>query len=155
MPQVSNAIRQIQHVVQDHGDKHTELGGGTSTKDVEWIGQLLGWTWPPTYLEIIGKFDGVSVQNAIVLSFMSSFQCFLGFRDIWHRADGFWPVGNDECGNYHALSFARRDSAGELPVVMIYHDEPAPIEYANNYAEFVIRLMREQCEYCGCSAWPE
>lgn len=151
MTPVMEAIRAIQHVVQDHGDKDTRLGSEASLNGMVWFGRLLGWTWPPTYLKILAMYDGVLVQDAWLYSFKETMDTFLFLQDRWHRPDGFWPVGNDGCGNYYALSFGQCDSTGEYAVVMIYHDAPDPVEEGTNYAEFIVRRMRDQCERLGCS----
>jgi hypothetical protein len=148
------AIRAIQHVVQDHGDKGTRLGSEGSPHGMEWFGRLLGWTWPPSYLEILAVYDGVMVQDAIVYSFSESIESFMFFHDQWHRPNGFWPVGGDGCGNHYALSFGQRNSTGDCSVVMIYQDTPETTEKGTSYADFIIRRMRDQCERVGCTFQP-
>lgn len=58
------AILAIRHVVQDHGDEGTRLGQAALLEGIRWFGGLLGWSWPPSYLEVLGKHDGVMVQDA-------------------------------------------------------------------------------------------
>lgn len=155
MTPVMQAIRFIEHVVQDHGDEHTVLGlygtgGGMDPAAMEWFGRLLAWSWPPSYVETLGKYNGVIVKNAIVHSFIKSIDYFMSMRESWQPAK-YWPVSDDECGNYHVLSLELRDDRGECPVLAIYHDVEQPIKYADNYAQFIVRLMGEQCESVGCN----
>lgn len=154
MASATEAVRAIRHVVQEHGDAHTRLGGTANLRGIVWFGQLLGWRWPPSYLQIIEKHDGVLVQDAIVWSFLESFEAFLRFHDAWHRPDGFWPVATDGCGNYYALSFALQHESGECPVVffdMIESGTEPREEVAPTYADFVIQHMARQCRRVGCS----
>src|SRR3954469_11720093 len=82
------AILAVRHVVQDHGDEGTTLGRSALCEGVRWFGGLLGWSWPPTYLEVIGKHDGVMVQDAWVFGFLESVERFLLLHEAWHKPDG-------------------------------------------------------------------
>ncbi len=148
------AVLAIRHVVQEHGDEETKVGGSATLSGIVWFGQLLGWQWPQSYLEVLEKHDGVLVQDAIIFSFLHSFECFLFLRDDWQEL-AFWPVATDGCGNYYALSLNQSDSAGECPVVffemMQSQEEPSEV-FAPTYAEFICKRMMEQCEFLGCSA---
>jgi hypothetical protein len=149
------AILAIRHVVQDHGDEGTSLGRSALCEGVRWFGGLLGWSWPPSYLEVIGKHDGVTVQDAYVLGFLESVVRFLLLHEAWHKPDGFWPIASDGCGNYFALCFGHPSLSGELPVgffEMIVSEE-GPVEIvAESYASFIVQHMRRQCERLGCRA---
>ena len=154
-PQVSQAVLAIRHVVQDHGDAGTLIGGPASTPGIVWFGRLLGWSWPASYLQVLEKHDGVCVQDAMVFSFLQSFKAFLIFHDRWHGPNGYWPIASDGCGNYYALSFAMRRPDGECPVVFleIIQSETEPREtVATTYAEFIISHMAAQCRRVGCTA---
>lgn len=147
------AILAIRHVVQDHGDEHTRLGRAAHGEGVRWFGGLLGWAWPPSYLEVIARHDGVMVRDAWILSFMESVERFLLIHEEWHRPDGFWPVASDGCGNDFALSFGHRDASGEAPVVFfdMIESRHEPVEtVAGSYAAFIVRQMRRECERLGC-----
>src|SRR5690348_3151312 len=111
------AILAIRHVVQDHGDVGTCLGRAAHCDGICWFGGLLGWSWPPSYLEVIAKHDGVTVQDAWVFGFLESVERFLLLHGEWHKPDGYWPVASDGCGNYFALSFGHLGLSGEVPVV--------------------------------------
>jgi hypothetical protein len=154
MTPVQSAVRAIRHVLQEHGDEGTRIGGPANPEAIRWFGQLLGWVWPGSYVEVLSHHDGVVVQDAIVLRFLDSIERFLIFRAAWHRPDGFWPVADDGCGNYFALALGRRDTGGECPVVffevMANVQEPA-YTVAENYTRFLRDYMRRQCERLGCS----
>lgn len=154
MSEVEAAVRAIRHVVQDHGDAGTRLGGQANAEAVHWFGRLLGWDWPRSYVDILTRHDGVMVQDAIVFGLVESIERFLMLREAWHRPDGYWPVASDGCGNYYALAIGRRDSVGECPVVffeMIASPEQPESTVAESYAAFVRGHMRQQCERLGCS----
>jgi hypothetical protein len=154
MPMTSEqAILAIRHVVQDHGDEGTRLGDAALCDGIRWFGSLLGWAWPTSYLEVIGKHDGVMVRDAWVFSFLESVERFLFLHERWHRPDGFWPVASDGCGNYFALSLGRTHPLGESPVVFfdMIESPEEPVELvAENYAAFIVGHMRRQCECLGC-----
>ncbi len=149
-----DAILAIRHVVQEHGDESTRLGRPADQDAIKWFGHLLGWEWPPCYLEVLAKHDGVLVRDAIVFGFLKSIESFLILYPVWHRRDGFWPVASDGCGNYYALAMAQRDKAGECPVVfleMITSAETPAYSADESYVDFVSSHMRRQCESVGCS----
>ena len=155
MMKAEEAVRAIRHVVQDHGDEGTRLGGPANLESLHWFGRLLGWEWPPSYVQVLARHDGVVVQDAIVFRFVESIERFLMLHAAWHHPGGFWPVGSDGCGNYFALSLGRRDPAGECPVVffeMIASAEQPEYTAASDYAEFVRDHLRQQCERVGCAA---
>jgi hypothetical protein len=87
-----HAIMAIRHVVQEHGDDYYRLGRAAGLDGVRWFGTLLGWSWPPSYLEVLAKYDGVLVLDAIIFSFSESIDTFLIFHDSWQKAAGYWPV---------------------------------------------------------------
>ncbi len=156
MASAADAIQAIRHMVQDHGDELTRLGGNAPVSGVIWFGQLLGWRWPPSYLQVIGKHDGVLVQDAIVFSFLESFQLFLTLHTCWHRPAGYWPVATDGCGNYYALSFGSQNEEGECPVAFfdMIESETEPLEeVAHTYADFVVQhVARCHTPYPGHSS---
>jgi cell wall assembly regulator SMI1 len=154
MTTTEDAVRAIRHVVQDHGDEGTRLGEPADSKAFLWFGQLLGWEWPPSYVEVLARHDGVTVQDAIVSRFVESIEAFLILHESWHHPAGYWPVATDGCGNYFALSFGHRDSNGECPVVffeMSANDEQPESTVAASYAEFVQTQMGHQCKRLGCN----
>src|SRR5262245_8635816 len=108
MTTANQAIVAIRHVVQAHGDAQTVLGQTANLPGITWFGSLLGWSWPPSYLGVLAKHDGVRVQDAILFSFLESFELFLLVHDKWHRSDAYWPVSTDGCGNYTALALGER-----------------------------------------------
>jgi hypothetical protein len=124
------AILAIRHVVQDHGDEGTRLGRAADCEGIRWFSGLLGWSWPPSYLEVLAKHDGVVVQLALIFSFLESIQRFLFLHGEWHRPDGFWPVASDGCGNYFALSFSNPRPSGEAPVIFfdMIESQEEPVE---------------------------
>jgi hypothetical protein len=142
-------------VVQDHPDEGTRLGSRADAEAVRWFGQVLGWAWPPSYVDVLSRHDGVVVQDAILLGFVASIERFLPYHRSWYRPGGYWPIASDGCGNYFALALGQRDAAGECPVVFIDTmadaEEPA-YTVAASYAGFVRGHMRCQCERFGCSA---
>lgn len=147
------AVLAIRHVVQDHGDEGTRLGGAAQCQDVRWFGGLLGWSWPPSYLEVIGKYDGVRVQHAWIFGFLESVETFLFLHGEWHKPDGYWPVATDGCGNYFALSFGHPRPSDEAPVVFfdMIESQDEPVEtVAESYAAFIVRQMGRECERLGC-----
>jgi hypothetical protein len=148
------AVQALRHVVQEHGDEHTVIGRPAHLPGILWFGQLLGWRWPSTYLQVLEKHDGVLVQDAILFSFLESVENFLTVHHSrWHRPDGYWPVGSDGCGNYYALAFAEQDESGECPVVFFEMIQSAthPRErVAATYADFVCQHMTAQCRYVNC-----
>ena len=158
MSETDAAVSAIRHVVQDHPDEGTKLGGRADLDSVRWFGQILGWAWPPSYLDLLSRHNGVVVQHVILLGFVQSIEQFLLHFRSWHRPDGYWPIASDGCGNYFALALGKRDLAGESPIVFIdtitsVH-EPA-YTAAINYARFVHEHMREQCNRVGCRALAE
>ena len=147
------AILAIRHVVQGHGEEGTRLGRAAPCEGILWFGGLLGWSWPPSYLEVIGKHDGVMVRHAWVFSFLESVETILFLHGEWHKPDGFWPVATDGCGNYFALSFGHPRPSGEAPVVFfdMIESQEQPVEtVAESYAAFIVRQMRCECEDLGC-----
>ncbi len=147
------AILVIRHVVQDHGDEGTRRGQATFCEGIRWFGGLLGWSWPASYLEVIGKHDGVMVQDAWVFSFLESVERFLLLHEPWHKPDGFWPVASDGCGNVFALAFGHPSPSGEVPVVFfdMIESRERPVEtIAESYAAFIVHHMQRQCEQLGC-----
>jgi SMI1/KNR4 family protein SUKH-1 len=146
------AIAAIRHVVQDHGDAHTRLGDPAPVEGMSWFAQLLGWQWPPSYLKILKKHNGVMVCDAILLSFTESFEAFLLHHKKWQGLM-YWPVANDGCGNYWTLALAQTRTDGECPVLfmeMISDDTRGEIE-ADSYSDFVARQMVRQCARADCS----
>jgi hypothetical protein len=149
-----DAILALRHVVQDHSDARTTIGLPTRIDEVEWVGRLLGWTWPPSYLEVLSKHDGVGVSVADLYSFIQSFQFLMHRRDYWHRPDGFWPVAGDGCGSCWALWFGGQDAQRECPVLFFEKefslDEPYQL-VAPSYAAFVAGSMRHDCARHRCA----
>lgn len=145
------AVLAIRHVVQEHGDEGTVLGNAFERRSVRWFGQLLNWDWPETYVEVLARHDGVMVLDAIVFSFLRSIECFMFLHEGWHRPDGYWPVGSDGCGNYYALAMGQRTLSGECPVVFFESRWEEPEIVAENYADFMVGRMRDQCQEFGCS----
>jgi cell wall assembly regulator SMI1 len=147
------AVEAVRHVVQEHGDDHSRLGGPADPDAVRWFARLLGWEWPPSYVDVLASHDGVLVEDAIVYRFVESIETLLLRHQSWHRPDGFWPVASDGCGNYYALALAQRQGGGECPVVFFDmiadRDRPADA-VAPSYADFVCGLMRRQCERREC-----
>lgn len=151
---VQDAVLAIRHVVQEHGDQCTRIGGPANIESIRWFGRLLGWTWPASYIEVLAQHDGVIVQDAIVFRFLESIEVFLLFHSTWHQPTGYWPVASDGCGNYFALALGPQNSAGECPVVffeMISSEVDPKFTVAPSYADFVCGHMRKQCERVGCS----
>lgn len=144
------AIAAIRHVVQDHGDAHTRLGRPAPIEGMNWFAQLLGWTWPPSYLGVLGKHDGVMVCDAILLSFLESFEIFLVWRETW-RHQGYWPIGSDECGNYWLLDLAQSRPDRECPVLFLETMTGESAIKADSYSDFVVDHMARQCADVGCS----
>jgi hypothetical protein len=152
-----DAVRAIRHVVQKHGDAGTRLGGPADRDALDWFGRLLGWHWPPSYLDVLARHDGVVVQDAIVFGFLESVGRFLTLHGLWHRPAGFWPVASDGGGNYYALALGRRDAAGECPVVffeILASAEQPECTVAENFADFLFDHMTLQCRREGCSGQP-
>ena len=150
-----DAILAIRHVVQEHGDAHTRLGRAARIEGMQWFGRLLGWSWPRNYVEVLGKHDGVLVQDAIVFGFLESIDAFLLYHDAWHRPAGYWPVAGDGCGNYFCLALRQSAGAEEEPVVffeMIESRDTPARRVANSYAAFVAKHMRDQCLRLGCTS---
>jgi hypothetical protein len=154
MATVDEALSAIRHAVQDHGDSDTFLGSPVALYDMIWFGRILGWEWPRSYTDVLCKHNGTRVQDAIAFSFIESIECFLSYHDEWHRPDGYWPVSSDGCGNYYCLVMGRNDQSGECPVVffeMISSTDQPQSTVAPNYAGFILKLMKEQCERVNCS----
>jgi hypothetical protein len=148
-----HAVSSIRHVVQEHGDEHTKLGVSGSAEGIKWVGNLLGWSWPPSYLEVIEKHDGVMVGDVVLFSFLESFDCLMRLHDQWHGVNGFWPVGSDGCGNFYA--FAAGPVSGEPPVVFLDMIESSmrPVaSLGDNYAAWVVERMNLECTRAKC-AW--
>lgn len=146
------AIGAIHHVVQDHGDGQSRLGGPAPVEGMKWFARLLGWNWPPSYLGVLGRHDGVIVCDAILLSFTESFAVFLLYHDIWQR-EMYWPVAADGCGNYWTISLAQSRPDGECPVLFLETctgDTEGKIE-ADSYSDFVAKQMARQCVRADCS----
>ena len=141
------AVAAIRKAAQDYGDEHTVIGRPADVGAVRWVGQLLGWEWPQDYVAILSKHNGVEVRFAILYAFLKSFEMFLLFREEWHEPRPFWPVADDECGNYWALDLGRMESGGNAcPVVFFDHGQSIaePVEELESYSAFVVRLMNEQ-----------
>ncbi len=154
MATIEEAVLALRHVVQEHGDEGTELGEPADGKGVRWFGQLLGWEWPSSYVEMLERHNGVVVQDAIVFKFLESIDLFLRLHESWHRPDGYWPVASDGCGNYFALALGQRDSASECPVVyfdMMEDSEKPQTTIASSYPAFIMERMQKQCEQAECS----
>jgi hypothetical protein len=151
-----DAVSAIRHVVQEHGDEHTVLGAAADAAPIQWFGELLGWQWPHSYLVVLAKHDGVMVQDAIVHSFLKSFECFLVHHDRWYKPRHFWPVAEDGCGNYWVLCLRQSKANNECPVAFLDHESDGGYLHpehiaAETYADFVIMQMAEQCDRCGCA----
>jgi hypothetical protein len=146
------AVLAIRHAIQDHGDENYRLGQPAWLDNIRWFGKLLGWTWPPSYLEVLAKHDGAWIHDAIFLSFLESIDLLLLFHKEWHRRDGYWAVAHDECGNYLALSFGSQDPYAECPVVFLEYGTNEVGTVAVTYAEFVVKHLAEQCARIGCAA---
>jgi hypothetical protein len=157
MSETDAAVLAIRHVVQDHPDEGTRLGDRTDIEPVRWFGQLLGWVWPPSYLNVLSRHNGVMVQHAILFGFVESIEVFLLYHQSWHRV-GYWPVASDGCGNYFVLALKEQGVDGECPVIFIdtiaSAQEPA-YTVAVSYARFVRAHMQEQCNRSGCRALAE
>lgn len=147
------AINAIRHVIQEHADSDDRLGKPGNIDGIQWFGKLLGWTWPPSYLEVLAKHDGVTVGNACVLSFLESIEIFMLHPQEWHRVDGYWPIASDGCGNYSVLAIGKKSETGECPVEFIDamqgYDSGSTV--AESYADFVYQMMKEECENSECS----
>jgi hypothetical protein len=129
-----------------------KLGQAASTDDLAWFGSLLGWTWPPSYLEVLGRHNGVWVKQAIIFSFLESIDVFLLYRSEWHRHDGYWPVATDECGNYFSFSIGDRNGQGEYPVVFLEYGTQNCGTVGRTYAEFVVNHLADECRHLGCTS---
>lgn len=147
------AINAIRHVIQVHAGSDFRLGRGGNIDGIHWFGKLLGWTWPPSYIDVLSKHDGVMVGNAIIYSFLQSVEIFMILHQEWHRMDGYWPVATDGCGNYFVLAMGKATSTGVCPVEFIESTsgfEPA-YGFAEDYAGFICQKMQEECEESECS----
>ena len=152
MSSTEDAIRAIRHVVQDHGDENARLGAPALIKGIEWCARILGFKWPPSYLGVLGKHDGVLVCDAILLSFTESFEAFLSYADEWYQRR-YWPVAADGCGNYWVLALAGRRPDGECPILFV-ETVKSPVEgsaEAESYADFVVQCMARQCAWVSCA----
>jgi len=152
MTTTGQAVLAIRHAVQDHGDEKYRLGQPASLEGIRWFGNLLGWTWPPSYLEVLAKHDGACIKQAILLSFLESIELLLIYHKEWHRRDGYWPVAHDECGDYFALSLREQDATGECPVVFLEYGTNEAGTVAATYAEFVVKHLADECARIGCSS---
>lgn len=122
---------------------------------MKWFADRLGWSWPTSYVEVLSRHDGVLVQDANVYGFLESIDHFVNIlHGSWHRPNGYWPVGNDGCGNYYALFMAQPPRSDDSPVMffeMIESQEQPSRTVAANYPEFVTQQMRAQCRDAGCT----
>ena len=146
------AVHAIRHAVQEHGDENYRLGRSASIDNIHWFGDLLGWTWPTSYLDVLAKHDGACINHVILTSFLESIEFFLIFHKEWHQKDGYWAVSHDGCGNYYALSFRDQDAQGECPVVFLEYGRSVEGTVAASYAEFVVEHLAADCRRIDCSA---
>ncbi len=157
MATVENALNAIRHVVQDHSDEGTHLGVPADMESIHWFGRLLGWEWPPSYVELLSRHNGVNVQDAIVFGFLESIEIMLQHRETW-RHQGYWPVATDGCGNFFVMALGQRVASGEGPVIFLdaaaeTNDQPSVV--ATSYPDFIVDQMRQQCEGFDCTELAE
>jgi hypothetical protein len=144
MATVREAILAIRETVQDHGDDRTVIGKPARLDEVNWLGGLLGFTWPQQYLDLIAAHDGVTVRQADVPPFFEAFRTFVVHREPW-QALQFWPIAEDRCGNYWVLPL-REQQNGDCPVYFLDHESDtgmaAPAEVvADSIPAFIIDYM--------------
>jgi hypothetical protein len=145
MANLREAILVIRETVQDHGDEHTFIGRPGRLDEVNWLGKLLGFTWPQAYLDLIRGHDGVTVRKAHIPPFFDAFRSFIVHREPWHALH-FWPIAEDGCGDFWVLSLKEQQN-GDCPVYFLDHETEtgmaAPDRFvANSIATFIIDYMQ-------------
>jgi hypothetical protein len=141
----NQAVLAIRRAVQEAGEDFEHIGGAADVDQIRWFAErLLGWRWPPSYIAVLNKHDGVRFTSPILFSFHESIKVFLVFRDQWYVDRHRWPVGGDGCGSYWVLNLDEQREDGECPVVFIDHEQ-GPLSAGrfagNTYADFVVRLF--------------
>lgn len=141
---IDDAILAIRSAVQDFGDAETWIGRPADLDQVRWLGQLLGWEWPRSYLELIARHDGVRVRQASMPAFFDAFRLFITHRDPWHSLL-YWPVARDGCGDYWVIAVHNQED-GDCPVYFLDHETntgigaPARVA-APSLPAFVVQYM--------------
>lgn len=117
------------------------------------LAQTIGSVSQETSRASNGSDDGVIVGNTILLNFLESIEICMILPERGHRADGYWPIASDGCGNYSVLAMGKKSETGECPVefvdAMQGYDSGSTV--AESYADFVCQMMKEECESAKCS----
>jgi hypothetical protein len=144
MATVRDAILAIRQTVQDHGNEDTFIGLPASLDQVNWLGMLLGFTWPQHYLDLITVHDDVTVRQAHMPAFFDAFRTFIVHRDPWQMSQ-FWPIAEDGCGDYWVLPLKEQHD-GDCPVYFLDHETDTGMAapdrvVSDSIAAFVIDYM--------------
>lgn len=135
---IEDAVLAIRRAVQESAELGTKIGPPGNLDGISWFGTVMAIRWPKSYLSILARHDGVLVGDAILFSFEESIQRMLVLRDTF-RLRGYWPVGEDGCGNYYVLSLSE-ERDGECPVRFIESSldyQPTGLCFAS-YAQYVV-----------------
>jgi len=149
MTEIEQSILAIRHVVQEHGDQHTELAGPITHDGPSFFVEKFGWRWPPDYLALLQRHDGLSVRDLTVFSFTGALEIFFVLREHL-EPHHLWPVAPDGSGNYFAIDTSRGgESVWFLEAWREYR--PAPSSQPQSVAEWLKRRATQQCVAVGCA----
>lgn len=138
------AVLAIRSAVQAASLPDAQTGGPADLDAAAWLGSLLGYRWPNSYMAVLSKHDGASAGGAIFFSIVLSIAEMLIFREKF-RSKGFWPVGGDGCGNYFVLATHELVS-NECPVLFLESSAdymPTGTRYST-YSQFVVAEVVER-----------
>lgn len=137
-----HAVDTLRSAIQATRVRDARIGKPADLEAALWIGKLLGFTWPRSYLAILGKHDGFFLGRCTVFSLAQSLEVMLMFRETFRRR-GHWPVGGDGCGSYFVLA-VHELHARECPVYFADGNDDwiARAPGHPTYADFVIHACR-------------
>ena len=135
----SDAITAIQYALQNCDEGEFQFNKKKfDVESLEWFGTLISFTWPRSYKEILQKFNGFSIGNTHVYSFIESIEILRTFREKF-KNEQYWPIGTDGCGNYYVLNTAKLEHE-ECPVFFLEADSDysASNESFSSFESYVV-----------------